>query len=159
MQAVQMRVVIIGCGDPLHGDEAIAWEAARELCSLWAITSVLVRFCDKITSELAQAVSKADLVIFIGTDPKELPGRISSEHVGMMKAPGLNTPLEPAGLLGYVHDRFGTSPEAWRFTVGADRFGLGTGISDPVRSAMPGLLGQVSDLVSKRVADHAAATV
>lgn len=150
-----MRVVIIGCGDPLHGDEAIAWEAARELCSLWAITSVLVRFCDRLTNELATAVAKADLVIFIGTNARDLPGRIASEHIHMLPPPELNAPLEPAGLLGFVNDRFGVAPEAWRFTVGADRFSPGAGISDSVRAAMPGLLGQVSDLVSRRVADHA----
>src|SRR5512147_471788 len=119
-----MRVVIIGCGDPLHGDEAIAWEAARELCSLWAITSVLVRFCDRLTAELAAAVAKADLVIFIGTNAQELPGRITSEHIQMKPPPELNAALEPAGLLGFVNDRFGVHPEAWRFTVGADRFAL-----------------------------------
>ena len=146
-----MRVVIIGCGDPLKGDEALAWEAARELCALWPITSLLVRFCERLTPDLADPIAKADLVIFLGTAADEPVGRVTGELVAAA-AGG----TEPARLLAQVSDRFGSRPEAWSFRVGAERFGAGEELSAGARGALPDLLRQVSDLVTSRAAVHSA---
>jgi hydrogenase maturation protease len=109
-----------------------------------------IETCHQLTPELAEAISRADLVIFIDAEYLAPVGTLSCRHL----TPGAVPPgtfshyLTPRMLLACVREWYGTCPEAVMFSVSGQSFDCGEGLSPAVAAVLPELLGRICALVS-----------
>jgi hydrogenase maturation protease len=131
------RVLIVGYGNPLRGDDGFGWHAAERLRETLQDPEIEILTVQQLTPELMEPVSRAGKVIFLDAAATGEPGRL------------LVTPVEPAasltaafthfatpgGLLAGARALYGAAPGAVLVSVAGADFGLGGEISDPVRRA------------------------
>lgn len=70
-----MRALVVGCGNPLRGDDGVA---ARALALLGTIPGVERREVLQLTPELASEIAGAPTVVFVDADVTATRVRISS---------------------------------------------------------------------------------
>jgi hydrogenase maturation protease len=143
-EAAQRRTLVIGYGNPLRGDDAVGYLAAEALlCD--ASASLRCKALHQLTPELAADLAETDLAIFIDAACDNERGEVACRQVLPQSAApgGFTHQLTPEVLLGLTRQLYGTCPEAVLFSVGADSFGYGDALSEPVRAALPGLLERV----------------
>lgn len=135
------RVLVIGFGNPLRGDDGLGWVAAEHLLKQGEALDVLA--VHQLTPELAEPVSRADLVIFIDARRDGTPGEVSSEAVLPEPPAAFWHHVSPGILLGSAQALYGRSPEAVLFSIAGEEFGYREGLSSVVEAALPDLLNQV----------------
>lgn len=144
-----MATLVIGYGNPLRQDDGLGWEVARQVDQLFAPARIEALTCHQLTPELAELVSRADLVIFIDARDGDGPGRVEC-HPVIARPDGDSTfshHLSPSTLLGLARSLYGGLPPAWLVSVDGASFGYGSELSPKVRAALPGVVACVRDLV------------
>jgi hydrogenase maturation protease len=135
-------LLILGCGNPLRGDDAVAWRAAELLADSLRDTDALVRTSHQLTPELAEAISQARQVIFLDADCGRRPGEVALR--ALKPASSLSElfthQLTPERLLALAKRLYGRCPEAVLISVGAGSFDFGAALSPQVEAALPALL-------------------
>jgi len=142
------RLLILGYGDPLRGDDGVGWHAAHRLLERSAELNADVMSCHQLTPELAEAVSRAERVIFIDARVGPTPGTVEVIEV-FAGAPALSTfshHLDPATLVALAQGLYGRTPEAWILTVTGESFADTDQLSASVQSSLPELTRQVETL-------------
>ena len=120
------RVLIIGYGNPLRGDDAVGWVAAQKLGDRFdsddRVTALAVH---QLTPELAHPISKVELAIFIDAAEGEPPGLLSCRFIkpAAHQPTSMTHGFEPQRLLAMARTIYGHCPQAMLFTVGAEDFG------------------------------------
>jgi len=142
------RVLIIGYGNPLRGDDGIGWHAAQRLFERSAILDAEVMNCHQLTPELAEALSRAEHVIFIDARVGPTPGAVEVCEVtaGVPEYPTLSHHFDPSTLLALAQGLYGRAPEAWILTVTGESFADTDQLSASVQSSLPELTRQVETL-------------
>lgn len=135
------RVLVIGFGNPLRGDDGLGWVAAERLLGHEEALEVLA--VHQLTPELAEPVSRADLVIFIDARQDGTPGEVSLEAVLPEPPAAFWHHVTPGILLGSAQTLYGRSPEAVLFSITGEEFGYREGLSPVVEAALPELLDRV----------------
>ena len=132
------RILIIGYGNPLRGDDAFGQEAAARLQDIILDPDVEILALHQLTPELMEAVSRAERVLFIDARDGPAPGEISLEPLEPQaeSSAAFTHFSTPAGLLAGALALYGKCPAATLLTAGAAGFDLGAGLSDPVRRAL-----------------------
>ncbi len=143
------RVVVIGIGNPLRGDDGIGWHAAQRLEALaFPPESVRVVTTHQLLPELAELLSRADLALFIDAtvdgaaseirirDVPPQPGQTAFSHA-----------FTPEALLHAARDWYGHAPRGLLFTIGGEDFGHTDALSEQVRAALPDLVSRVCRLI------------
>lgn len=143
------RVLVIGYGNPLRGDDGLGWEAAERLMRKvrWADMEVMTRH--QLTPELCEPISLAELVIFIDA-AEDLPaGKIATRKLSpaSLSLCGMSHDLGPEMLLGAARVFYGYAPPAYLFTIGGQFWGYREGLSANVRSAVVRLVDQIEHLI------------
>lgn len=143
------RVLVIGVGNPLRGDDGLGREVIQRLAPILAGEDVQLVACHQLAPELAEAVSQADRVAFIDARLEGQPGELSCQP--LEPQPGQSVAfshhLDPPALLAWTQALFGTCPQAVLFSVVGDSFGYGEGLSVPVVNTLPELLRRVREWV------------
>lgn len=62
------HTLIIGYGNPLRGDDGLGWHVAQRLAAVLPQHRARIEVCHQLTPELAEPISRADLVIFIDAE-------------------------------------------------------------------------------------------
>jgi len=75
------RLLILGYGNPLRGDDGVGWHAVHRLRERSAELDADVMSCHQLTPELAEAVSRAERVIFIDARVGPTPGTVEVSEV------------------------------------------------------------------------------
>jgi hydrogenase maturation protease len=146
------RTLIIGCGNPLRGDDSLGWRAAERLAAALPETGAEIVTCHQLTPELAEPISRATLVIFIDASRQGKAGTLFCQSI----SPEVSLPsvlshhLTPRMLLGWSHDIFGACPEAIVFSVSGGSFDCGEELSSPVASVLPELIERICALAAAR---------
>ncbi len=150
-----MRVLVIGWGNPLRGDDGAGWRAAEQLEARLAGHEVAVRVSHQLMPELAEEIGRSEFVVFIDAACDNSPGEVRRERVVPDRAPSaaFSHQLSPPALLGMAAKLYGSQPEAWFFSVGARSFEYGEKLSPEVESALPALIEEV-EVVCGRAASH-----
>lgn len=132
------RVLIIGYGNPLRGDDGLGWQAARRLVGE-VRDGVEVVACHQLMPELAEPLSRAHRAVFIdAAAPGGSPGSIVMSVVQPRPAaPGaFSHHLDPSGLLELARSLYGNAPPAELITVSGQQFDFGEQLSPPVQAAL-----------------------
>jgi hydrogenase maturation protease len=139
------KVLIIGWGNPLRGDDGVGWRAAERLGELLHGHEATVRVSHQLMPEFAEEISSSDLVIFIDAACDNGPsGEIRLERVEPRRSPAaFSHQMDPPALLGMAESLYGRCPEAFFFTVTGRSFGYGEELSVDVQSALPALLQRI----------------
>jgi hydrogenase maturation protease len=138
-------LLIIGCGNPLRGDDALAWRATELLADSLRDTDALIRTAHQLTPELAEAISQARRVIFLDADCGRRPGEVAQRALQPASSPSelFTHQLTPERLLVLAQRLYGSCPPAVLISVGAASFEFGAALSPEVASALPALLEKV----------------
>jgi hydrogenase maturation protease len=139
------RVLIIGFGNTLRGDDAIGVIVAERLASFADGHEVVVLSQPVLTPELAMDVGSATLVIFLDAALSGPDGVIVCEPISYQSrqpSPSLHE-LGPVQLLVLTKELCGTAPDAILVSVKGQSFELAD------RSLSPGVFAAVEPMVEK----------
>ena len=149
------KILIIGWGNPLRGDDGIGWRAAERLSAALEGHDLEVRVSHQLMPEFAEEISRSQFVVFIDAACDNSPGEIRFERVEPDRAPSaaFSHQLSPPALVAMAERLYGSRPEACLFSVGARSFEYGEELSPEVESALPALLKEI-EKVCGRAASH-----
>ncbi len=161
------RVLVIGIGNPLRGDDALGWHAARQLARQWgqvaeaqflednrclsADESVEIMTCQQMTMDLVEPVREAEKVIFIDASVKGEPGSLTCQTV-TLEAPQnlISHQFDAPTLLAAVKALYGVCPEAVVLSVTASTLDYTEELSLVVSARLPELVNRVEELVKAK---------
>src|SRR5262245_60332112 len=125
------KVLVIGYGNPLRGDDGLGWYAAQALADQAQDPSVEIMACHQLAPELAEQVSQADFVLFVDARAGQIPGELFCEPVEPATDcnAALTHHLTPPALLTWADQLFGRYPDAMEISIGGESFELGTELS------------------------------
>jgi hydrogenase maturation protease len=140
------RVLIIGFGNPLRGDDGMGWHAVRELERTGEGIETIA--CLQLTPELAEAVARSERVIFIDAAAGQPPGEVSvcQLHPVQSASRACSHRLEPQELLEYSRELYGNWPEAFAVSVNAAACDYSETLSARVQSSLPAVVRIARDL-------------
>jgi hydrogenase maturation protease len=145
------RALVLACGNSLRGDDGAALHIVRELQDGGCDPETQIHFEHQWTPELAEAISQADLVIFVDASVTVAPGQIAYQQLNpIYKATSsLSHGTTPASLLALAEELYRAHPaQAFLVTVGAASFELTEELSRPVQRAVPRAVECVKALLS-----------
>lgn len=140
------KILIIGWGNPLRGDDGLGWRAAGQLAEVLQGQEVTVRVSHQLLPEFAEELSRFDLVIFIDASCDNGPlGQVRFERVEPSRSPSVafTHQMDPSVLLAMAERLYGSRTKAVLFSVAGDSFGFGEELSPEVQSAIPELLARI----------------
>jgi hydrogenase maturation protease len=145
------RILIVGYGNPLRSDDGLGWRAAEALTRSLSLPEVEVVICQQLTPELADNLTRADVVFFIDAARGGQPGDLGCEPV--TPRPGMidTHHSSPAGLLALAQQLYGASPRAFVVSICGECFDHGKALSATVEAALPKLTALVEKLVREMI--------
>jgi hydrogenase maturation protease len=145
MKSSGTNLLIIGYGNPLRGDDGIGWRVADQLAALTGDAATVLTV-HQLTPELAEPISKADLVIFVDACYAGQPGSWTCETIRPdQESPAAFTHyFGPANLLGYAKAIFDAKPSALLISVAGASFDCGDQLSPAVAGIIPEIVATVS---------------
>ncbi len=149
------KVLVIGFGNPLRSDDSFGIQAVEKLKEAVGGNDIEFIECQQLTPELAEAVSRSELALFVDADMDGVAGSIHSRRVVPTQRPAgdiLVHHLDPATLLGLTERIFHRVPEAMLMTVTGECFGYGSQLSPEVSKALPGIVEHMRELIVEKCA-------
>ena len=140
------RLLVIGYGNPLRGDDGIGSQIAYGLAKL-AGDSTRVLVVHQLTPELAEPISEADLVIFIDACYEGIPGNWTCETIRPDPSPpqAFTHNFTPATLLSFASALLGANPGALLISVAGGLFDCGEVLSPSVAAVVPEIVACVCE--------------
>ncbi len=151
------KVLVVGYGNSLRSDDGLGLFAVREIQQ--KISRPEIEFLEvvQLQPELAETISKKDLVIFIDAVMHGISGETHYELVfPAAKAPGMSHTTDPETLLFAAKELYGKVPKALLATVAGECFGFGTTLSPEVEASTRGLAMRVTQLIEEFIGDAVA---
>jgi len=145
------RVLIIGYGNVLRGDDAVGPYVAESLREDPRLDGAQIISCPQLTPELAEDVGSADLVVLIDARVDDgPPGTVRLDPIapGERPPPSASHLVDADELVDLARAVFGASPTVMGVSVGSVRFGFGEELSSEVSAAVPFVIDAVVRLAS-----------
>lgn len=145
------RVLIIGYGNRLRGDDGLGWHAAERLRELAPDRGVQIVAAHQLAPEMAEEVSGAELVLFLDSREGGTPGQFRQEEVqpAARDRGAVSHHLAPSELLDLALRVYGKCPQAMLLSLSGAQFEHGDGLSGPVQAALPGYLAAILEAVGR----------
>jgi hydrogenase maturation protease len=131
--------LVIAIGNPLRGDDGVAWRLVEELEVQAPVAGRTLRRVQQLTPELAAELASVERVLFVdawlapaGAEPRLQP----LAPAGAAAGSGSHR-LEPATVVALAQALYGGGPRACELLVPATAFGHGTGFSAALESVLP----------------------
>lgn len=140
LSADQPRALLVACGNTFRGDDGVGWcigGAVEQQVHLAGLTVLRTR---QLLPEHAEAVSAADVVVFVDCSAITAAGTVSTIPLEPAESlPRVLTHhLDPAVLLRLARDLYAHTPDrAVAITVGGESFDWSDRLSRSVKSAVP----------------------
>lgn len=137
------RVLIIGYGNTLRGDDAFGPTVAELLLDRLHDPSVEILSLHQLTPELMEPLSRADLAIFIDAAASGEPGSLVERTIeASFSGPAFTHHATPEALLAGARALYGRAPAAHMISAAGADFELGADLS-------PVVAGLVEDAVAR----------
>jgi hydrogenase maturation protease len=129
------KVLIIGYGNPLRGDDGIGWHVAQRLSLRMPDVEVLT--AHQLLPEHAEPVSRSDLAVFIDASVDDAPGAWRCRELKPSELTGVvdSHALGVEETLAVAQRLYGRCPKALLYTIGGVDFSLGERLSPAVERA------------------------
>ncbi|MDR3765054.1 MAG: hydrogenase maturation protease [Acidobacteriota bacterium] len=146
------RILVLGYGNTLRGDDALGPRAVERLRPLVFPAETLA--CHQLIPELAAQLAEYDAAIFVDAAAAGEPGTV---HVRRLlpetQTASLTHHVSPATLLAMAHELYGRAPQSLLVTaVGAD-FTLQSSDEGPLSAAATRALDEICRLLPQLVRD------
>lgn len=144
-----VRVLVIGYGNTLRGDDGFGPCAAEQLAATLPTEYVTIMTCHQLTLDLAEIISRADCVILLDAAVGETPGQIAWMRV----TPRGDQPhtmlhyMEPGALLAGTQALYGKIPPTYLWTVVGTSFDYTETLSPAVERAIPEVIERLKDFI------------
>ena len=126
------EILIIGYGNGLRGDDGAGPLAARELRR----RGLAARDVHQLTPELAEALSRVALAVFIDAGADLAPGQVRAVTVAEGDRAPVDHHATPGGLLRLSREVYGRAPHAVLITIGGASYECGSRLSSAARRAV-----------------------
>ena len=142
---VMSKILVIGYGNSMRGDDGMGPLAAQRIESIVQDKEVKIIVRHQTGIELAEDLKDADFVIFIDAHVGDEPGTLKEMEVVPDNAVRgiFSHHLSPSVLLGCVEELYNTHPETVIYSIAADSFDYGEGLSPSVEATLPVLIDKV----------------
>jgi hydrogenase maturation protease len=151
------RVVVIGCGSLLRGDDAVGRRVAT-LVAGWKRPGVTALSVHQLTPELAPVLAAAEVAIFVDAGASDgcsaRRRRATVEHAVRVERVGPRGPVgalahagAPAALLALALGACGRAPRAYAVTVPVPSFALGARMSRQARRGVAAAIRAIDELI------------
>jgi hydrogenase maturation protease len=145
------RALVLACGNTLRGDDGAALHIVRELQQGGCEPETLIYFEQQWTPELAEAISKAELVIFVDASKALTPGEVACQRLDPIYKSTASSSHQttPASLLALAEKLYKVHPaRAFLVSIGGGSFELTEELSEPVKKAIPHAVEGIKALLS-----------
>ncbi len=148
------RVLIIGYGNPLRGDDGFG-PLAAELIAQRHLRDLEVVVSHQLGPELAAALSETDHAVFLDAEAADGTGALRAAAVELrdMSPTGISHQFSPGSLLALTRAVYGRAPAATLVTAAASAFDHGAEISAEVRAAAATAADVIATLVREERLD------
>jgi hydrogenase maturation protease len=143
------RVLVIGCGNELRGDDAVGPEAARRVAA-WGRAEVDGMAVHQLTPELAAVLAEKEMVVFVDAAAVG-EGREVRLGADAGRGVGLGHIGDPGWLLALSETVYGRRPEAWLLTAPAAAFDFGADLSAAAQAGLSAILRRIDCLVRPKL--------
>jgi len=145
------QTLVLACGNSLRGDDGVAFQVVdclrRDKCD----PGTEFQSQPQWTPELAEAISRVEVVIFVDASAGMTPGEIACRQVRSATnlSPGMTHQTSPESLLLLAKEIYGKHPsEAYLVTIGGASFELQEVLSESVRRAIPRSVERIKALLA-----------
>jgi hydrogenase maturation protease len=153
-----LRALIIGYGNPLRGDDQLGWHVADRVAESVedfgklsrADNSTKVIAVHQLTPELAEAISEAELVIFVDASLDGRPGswRCDTIRRDTVASNAFAHYCTPATLLDYAETIFKARPRSLLISVAAESFDCGDQLTPNAQAVLPEIVQFICEQIS-----------
>ena len=149
------RILVIGFGSPIRGDDALGPIAAERLEERISNEQVRIITRHVLTTELVAEVSEATLVIYIDAAMEGPIGEVLCRRLAGASDAPMNIAhfFDPRELLAWARELYGQQPEAYLVSVRGVTYDFAKyKLSSTVEAAVEPLLDQVCELIDQHLA-------
>lgn len=151
------KVLILGYGNPLRGDDGIGWIAAFQLQDCNQDKNVIIETSHQLTPELAEQFSEFELVVLIDADAQGAPGEIKIRTVepADLQLEPINHFSTPESILAMAKDIYGKAPKTYIASISGETFDFQETLSPKIEAQLPGLIDSIQKIIKNETADAA----
>jgi hydrogenase maturation protease len=143
-------VLILAYGNPLRRDDGVAWRAAEELAPRLQSPDTQIRCLHQLTPELAEAISRSGVVIFLDANCDGQPGAVVCQQVSLDDAGARSShEMTPQKILALCHRLYSVRPQAFAVSLTGQSFDFGESLSPAASRALPQFVASVHKLVDR----------
>jgi hydrogenase maturation protease len=126
-----MKVLVIGYGNTLRGDDGIGYQVAETVAE-WQLPQVRSIAVHQLLPELAADIAEVDIVIFVDAIVTQNPVKTNIAITPIVAGGDENFSthiITPQLLLGLSQKLYAATPDAYLLTIPAIDFSLGANLS------------------------------
>jgi hydrogenase maturation protease len=139
------RIVAIGYGNPLRGDDGVGYRAAERLAELIRDPEIEIIAAHQLLPEIMEQIASSERVILIDANAEGPPGEIRERDVAGSPSAGRFThDLSADGMIAGARSLYGWTGTATLISIAGVDFGPGMELSEPVRDALETVLHRVA---------------
>ena len=144
------KVLVIGIGNPVRGDDAVGCHAAHALEQMYrGDPQVEVMAVHQLTPELADDISQSVFVLFLDACAGGRPGAIRQHSVAPTHGSrSFSHHLNPASLLAAAESLYGDAPAAGMLTIVGASFEVGEQLSPVTMAKLPELVRLAQEIIA-----------
>ena len=134
-------ILIVGYGNPLRSDDGLGVRAAEELSRAGPAAGTEILVCHQLTPELAETISRVELVLFLDASRVGQSGEIRCAQIDLQPPDFLFAhQLTPETLVSLCSELYGARPQAFKISLCGECFDLGDKLSAKATAALPVLV-------------------
>jgi hydrogenase maturation protease len=155
--SVQRRVLVIGFGSPIRGDDALGPLVADQLMGELDHPQVEIQSRHILTAELAELLEQASLVVFLDAAVDTPAGEVRTRPLdpNADQVDSMAHSLGPRELLAWTRGLYGYCPPAILLTAGAESLDYAAyQLTPAAAAAVPVMVEHVKQIVGDHFATH-----
>ena len=141
------KVLIIGYGNPLRGDDGVGWRVAEEAAAVLPDPPVTVLTVQLLTPELADPISRSDRLVLIDAAAEGPPCEGRCFPIAADSAAAAGLAIGTREVLGMAQELFGHCPPAYMVTIAGESFEVSEALTATVEGAVAEAVARVLELV------------
>lgn len=159
-------VLVVGYGSPLRSDDGVGPAVAERLATDPRLAGADVRAAHQLTPELAPDIAGARLLVLVDADDAAPAGEVVVRHLVLGDRAGGDGPagradeggpplthhVDPASLLAFARELWGSAPPAVIVGIGPASLDLGDTLTAVVDAAVPRAVEAVAAAVEAHLA-------
>jgi len=148
----QPQVLIVAFGNPLRGDDGLAWRTADLLEE--KLPPVRIQRLHQLAPEIAEDLSQCRSVIFVDASASGGPGEIQVRELTGGECRSAEDLIcfhqfSPAAVLAMASKLYGARPRAFVATLSGQNFDHCESLSPPVEAAIPAFVARIEEVIRR----------